>query len=131
MRNSRTVSQRDIKSDRLASAISLVLTRECIPAERKGYHYLAYAIEEAYMDREMAGAVSKGLYPAVAKAFSTSPEAVERAIRTAVARGSEIKKAAKEESGEEITGRKTNSEFIFQAAEQVKMLLDNRTFRIR
>ena len=115
MKNSKTVSLPEVKKERLDSVISFVLTEERIPAERKGYHYLACAIEEVYADREMAGAVSKSLYPAVARAFSTSPEAVERSIRAAIACAQTAKDGGR---------RKTNSEFIFQAAEQVKMLID-------
>lgn len=119
MKNSETASQCNVKKERLACAISRVLTEERVPAERNGYRYLAYAIESAYMNREMAGAVFKELYPAVARAFSTSPQAVERAMRTAIARAREIRDDA------EIRKR-TNSEFIFQAVEQVKICLDKK-----
>ena len=111
MKNSKTGSQHDVSSTRLASVISSVLAEEGIPPERKGYHYLAYAIELAYLDREMAGSVSKGLYPAVAETFSTSPAAVERSMRTAIEGGNK-------------DGRKSNSAFIFHAVEQVKIRLD-------
>ena len=113
MKNSRTGSQHNVSSTRLASVISSVLTEEGIPPERKGYHYLAYAIELAYLDREMAGSFSKGLYPAVSEMFSTSPAAVERSIRTAI-------------EGRRRDGRKSNSAFIFHAVEQVKIRLDKR-----
>ncbi|MBR6444089.1 MAG: sporulation initiation factor Spo0A C-terminal domain-containing protein [Firmicutes bacterium] len=117
MRNSKTVSPRKVGRTRLASAISYVLNEEGIPPERKGYHYLACAIELAYRDREMAGLVCKGLYPAVAKVFSSSPAAVERSIRTAIACG----RAAREKEGV-----KTNASFIFRAVEKVKIRLDKR-----
>ena len=117
MRNSKTISPRKVSKTKLESVISSVLTEEGVPAERKGYHYLAYAIELAYRDTEMAGAVSKELYPAVAEAFSTSPAAVERSMRTAIACG-------RARRGKE--GSKTNSAFIFRAVEQVKIRLDQR-----
>ncbi len=97
----------------LEAVISSVLTEEGIQPEKKGYHYLAYAIELAYRDRDMAGSVSKGIYPAVAEAFLTSPAAVERSMRTAIDGGCE-------------DGRKSNSVFIFHAVEQVKIRLDKR-----
>ena len=115
MRNSETRSQ----YRRLESAIASYLADEGIPAERKGYAYLACAIRFAYEDRELTGALSKELYPAVAERFAVSPGAVERSIRTAIAcaRGKKEKEIAD-------ACRKTNSSFIFEAAERVKMMLD-------
>ena len=123
MRNSETRSQYKFGESKLASAISSVLTKAGIPPERKGYAYLAWAIRLVCEDIELTGAVSKGLYPAVAEKFGTSPGAVERAMRTAIACSFE-KRAKEEPVRERGEDRKTNSAFIFEATEQVKMLLD-------
>ena len=55
-----------------------------VPAHIKGYHYLREAIMECVNDKEMLESVTKLLYPAVAKKFSTTPSRVERAIRHAI-----------------------------------------------
>lgn len=55
-----------------------------VPAHIKGYHYLREAIICCVNDKEMLESVTKLLYPAVAKKFSTTPSRVERAIRHAI-----------------------------------------------
>lgn len=55
-----------------------------VPAHIKGYHYLREAIICSVNDKEMLESVTKLLYPAVAKKFSTTPSRVERAIRHAI-----------------------------------------------
>lgn len=55
-----------------------------VPAHIKGYHYLREAIMASVNDKEMLESVTKLLYPAVAKKFSTTPSRVERAIRHAI-----------------------------------------------
>ena len=55
-----------------------------MPAHIKGYHYLREAIMLSVGDKEMLESVTKLLYPAVAKKFSTTPSRVERAIRHAI-----------------------------------------------
>ncbi len=55
-----------------------------VPAHIKGYHYLREAIIQSVGDKEMLESVTKLLYPAVAKKFSTTPSRVERAIRHAI-----------------------------------------------
>ena len=55
-----------------------------VPAHIKGYHYLREAIIQSVNDKEMLESVTKLLYPAVAKRFSTTPSRVERAIRHAI-----------------------------------------------
>ncbi len=52
-----------------------------VPAHIKGYHYLREAIILSVGDSEMLESVTKLLYPAVAKKFSTTASRVERAIR--------------------------------------------------
>ena len=55
-----------------------------VPAHIKGYQYLREAIMIAVEDMEVINAVTKVLYPEVAKRFSTTPSRVERAIRHAI-----------------------------------------------
>ena len=55
-----------------------------VPAHIKGYQYLREAIMLSVEDREMLSAVTKILYPAIAKKYHTTSSRVERAIRHAI-----------------------------------------------
>jgi len=55
-----------------------------VPAHIKGYQYLREAIMIAVDDMDVINAVTKVLYPEVAKRFGTTPSRVERAIRHAI-----------------------------------------------
>ena len=55
-----------------------------IPAHIKGYHYLRDAIIMAVEDMEVLNAITKILYPTVAKKYQTTSSRVERAIRHAI-----------------------------------------------
>ena len=55
-----------------------------VPAHIKGYQYLRDAILMAIADEQIINAVTKRLYPAVAKRHGTTSSRVERAIRHAI-----------------------------------------------
>lgn len=55
-----------------------------VPAHIKGYHYLRESILLSVKDPEVMNAVTKVLYPTVAKKFATTASRVERAIRHAI-----------------------------------------------
>lgn len=55
-----------------------------MPAHIKGYQYLREAILIAVRDMDVINAVTKVLYPEVAKRFNTTASRVERAIRHAI-----------------------------------------------
>ena len=55
-----------------------------VPAHIKGYHYLRDSIIMAIEDPEIINAVTKQLYPSVAKQYETTSSRVERAIRHAI-----------------------------------------------
>ena len=97
-----------------------------IPANIKGYQYLRDAIALTVGDKSLMSAVTKELYPRVAKDFKTSPSRVERAIRHAIevafTRGNE------EElyrifgyTVSNAKGKPTNSEFIAMIADKLEM----------
>lgn len=82
----------DINSDSAASKgipnleiiVTDIIHQIGVPAHIKGYHYLREAIILSVGDKQMLESVTKLLYPAVAKKFSTTPSRVERAIRHAI-----------------------------------------------
>ena len=55
-----------------------------VPAHIKGYQYLREAIMIAVQDMDVINAITKVLYPQVAKHFGTTASCVERAIRHAI-----------------------------------------------
>ena len=65
--------------------VSQIMLHEIgIPAHIKGYHYLRDAIIMAVDDMDVLNAITKILYPTVAKKYQTTSSRVERAIRHAI-----------------------------------------------
>ena len=97
-----------------------------VPAHIKGYQYLREAIIIAVNDMDVINAITKVLYPEVAKNFGTTPSRVERAIRHAIEvawdRG-DVETLQKyfgyTVSG--IKGKPTNSEFIAMIADNLSL----------
>ena len=93
-----------------------------VPAHIKGYQYLREAIILTINDMDIINAVTKVLYPTVAKKFGTTPSRVERAIRHAIEvawdRG-DIETLQKffGYTVSNIKGKPTNSEFIAMIAD--------------
>ena len=93
-----------------------------VPAHIKGYQYLREAIMMAVEDIESVSAITKVLYPSIAKKFKTTSSRVERAIRHAIEvawdRG-DIETLQKffGYTVSNIKGKPTNSEFIAMIAD--------------
>ena len=68
----------------LTARITKILHEIGVPAHIKGYDYLREAISLTVSDKEYINAVTKLLYPDIAKKFKTTPSRVERAIRHAI-----------------------------------------------
>ena len=99
-----------------------------VPAHLKGYHYLRRAILLSVDDLEIVSSVTKLLYPEIAKAFKTTDQKVERAIRNAVEvswnRGNpEFTEGLFGYSIKSGKGRPTNSEFIARMADKIHLNL--------
>lgn len=97
-----------------------------IPAHILGYQYIREAIAVTIHDRRMINAVTKALYPAVAKKFATTPSRVERAIRHAIGvawvRGDiDTLQSFFGYRLNSKTGRPSNSEFIATIAEHLAL----------
>lgn len=95
-----------------------------VPAHIKGYQYLREAIMIAVEDMEVINAVTKILYPEVAKRFNTTPSRVERAIRHAIEvawdRGDlETLQKFFGYTVSNTKGKPTNSEFIAMIADRL------------
>ncbi len=97
-----------------------------VPAHIKGYQYLREAIGLAVADMEVINAVTKVLYPAVAKKYGTTPSRVERAIRHAIEvawdRGDlETLQKYFGYTVSNAKGKPTNSEFIAMIADRISL----------
>lgn len=97
-----------------------------VPAHIKGYQYLREAIKIAVDDMEVINAITKVLYPQVAKTFSTTPSRVERAIRHAIEvawdRGDlETLQRFFGYTVSNTKGKPTNSEFIALIADRLQL----------
>lgn len=68
----------------LRKEITKLLRKIGMPAHVLGYEYTREAIFIALGNKDILREMTKGLYPAVAQAFNTTPSRVERAIRHAV-----------------------------------------------
>lgn len=97
-----------------------------IPAHIKGYHYLRDAIIMAIEDMDVLNAITKILYPTVAKKHQTTASRVERAIRHAIevawSRGK--LDVLDELFGYTVSngkGKPTNSEFIALVADTIRL----------
>ena len=70
--------------ENLESRVTNMIHEIGIPAHIKGYHYLRDAIMMAVDDMDVLNAITKILYPTVAKKYKTTSSRVERAIRHAI-----------------------------------------------
>lgn len=97
-----------------------------VPAHIKGYRFLREAIMWTVKDMEIINAVTKELYPGIAKKYKTTPSRVERAIRHAI----EI--SWQRGDLDTLTGifgytvkinkdKPTNSEFIAMIADKIRL----------
>ncbi len=69
----------DIKGD-----VTEIMHKIGFPVHIKGYQYLREAIMRAAMNMDIINAITKELYPEVAKKYNTTSSRVERAIRHAI-----------------------------------------------
>ena len=117
------MNREEYMKEHLETDITKMLHELGIPAHIKGYQYLRDAISMVVRDREMMEAVTKILYPVIAKKNYTSSSRVERAIRHAieVAWGRGSLEVIDELFGYTIStgkGKPTNTEFIARIADK-------------
>lgn len=115
----------------LSSEIFRILDSMRVPGHLKGYFYLYSAIKicaEALQDTGVVPPFMAVIYPKVAESYGSTPTRVERSIRTAIE--SAFNRGAAEVACDvlgayvgENSGKITNSEFIFQAAKKVVLVI--------
>lgn len=99
-----------------------------VPAHIKGYHYLRDAIIFSIKNPEMINAITKLLYPGIAKKHSTTSSRVERAIRHAIEvawdRGNiDVLNSYFGYTIHTNRGKPTNSEFIAMISDKLRLRL--------
>ncbi len=110
----------------LEATVTEIIHEIGVPAHIKGYQYLREAIIITINDMDVINAVTKVLYPAVAKKYGTTPSRVERAIRHAIEvawdRGDlETLQKFFGYTVSNIKGKPTNSEFIAMISDHLSL----------
>ena len=118
----------------LERQVTAIIHEIGVPAHIKGYQYLREAIGLAVADMEVINAVTKVLYPAVAKKYGTTASRVERAIRHAIEvawdRGDlETLQKYFGYTVSNAKGKPTNSEFIAMIADRISLERDAQASR--
>ncbi|MCH3971912.1 MAG: sporulation transcription factor Spo0A [Oscillospiraceae bacterium] len=106
--------------------VTEILHQIGVPAHIKGYHYLRDSILMAVENPDIINAVTKQLYPGVAKKYGTTPSRVERAIRHAIEvawdRGDvDILNSYFGYTIHNTRGKPTNSEFIAMISDRLRL----------
>ena len=119
-------AENDFKGVNLESQVTAIIHEVGVPAHIKGYQYLREAILIAVNDMDVINAVTKVLYPSVAKRFGTTASRVERAIRHAIEvawdRGDlETLQKYFGYTVSNAKGKPTNSEFIAMIADRLQL----------
>ncbi len=126
--NTRSASPTQGGKPSIEAMVTSIIHEIGVPAHIKGYQYLREAIIIAVNDMDVINAITKVLYPQVAKAFQTTPSRVERAIRHAIEvawdRGDlDTLQRFFGYTVSNTKGKPTNSEFIALIADKLQLQL--------
>ena len=117
-----------VSANNMEALVTNIIHEIGVPAHIKGYQYLREAIILAVNDMDVINAITKVLYPQVAKTFQTTPSRVERAIRHAIEvawdRGDlDTLQRFFGYTVSNTKGKPTNSEFIALIADKLQLQL--------
>ena len=123
-----TLPRRPAQPQSIEALVTGIIHEIGVPAHIKGYQYLREAIIIAVNDMDVINAITKVLYPQVAKTFQTTPSRVERAIRHAIEvawdRGDlDTLQRFFGYTVSNTKGKPTNSEFIALIADRLQLQL--------
>ena len=120
-------AERDVAAEQsLEMQVTEIIHQIGVPAHIKGYQYLRDSILMAIEDGGIINAVTKRLYPAVAKKHDTTSSRVERAIRHAIEvawdRGDvDVLNSYFGYTIHNSRGQPTNSEFIAMISDKFRL----------
>lgn len=132
MKKKNAVEEKNIKVGDRDVDIELRVTQMIhevgVPAHIKGYQYLRDAIIMTVEDMNVINAITKVLYPTVARHYATTSSRVERAIRHAIEvawdRGDvDVLQKVFGYTVSQTKGKPTNSEFISMLADKLRLEL--------
>lgn len=114
------------QSQSMEVKVTEILHQIGVPAHIKGYHYLRDSIIMSVENPDIINAVTKQLYPSVAKKYATTSSRVERAIRHAIEvawdRGDvDILNSYFGYTIHNTRGKPTNSEFIAMISDKLRL----------
>ncbi len=120
-------SENDIEllvEDYSKNIIDYEIQRIGIASNSKGYKYLKEAVKLVLKDPELISAMTKELYPTIAKMHSVSSNSVEKAIRTSInvawGKGSTFENSLVSEELFYFVVKPKNSELISVIAERIR-----------
>ena len=101
-----------------------------VPSHIKGYQYIREGVILMYNNPDIVGAITKELYPEIAKRFDTTVSRVERAIRHAIEvswnRGDiDLMEEIFGHSVDYDRAKPTNSEFIVTVSDKLRLEFSN------
>lgn len=109
-----------------AARVSRLLSEIGVPANLLGCAYLRTGLTLLLQEPALGRTITRSLYPRIAQAHQTDARSVERAIRHAIAQtfargGGTGYHAALGRLASSVGDRPTNSEFLAQAAEKLRL----------
>lgn len=116
----------DLFHNNLQITITKTLHELGVPSHIKGYQYIREGITLVYKKPDIAGGITKELYPEIAKKFDSTVSRVERAIRHAIEvswnRGNwDLMEDIFGHSVDIDKAKPTNSEFIVTIADKMRL----------
>ncbi|MBQ9012473.1 MAG: sporulation transcription factor Spo0A [Bacilli bacterium] len=107
-----------------------------VPSHIKGYQYIREGVLLMYENPDIVGAITKELYPEIAKRYDTTVSRVERAIRHAIEvswnRGDiDLMEEIFGHSVDYDRAKPTNSEFIVTVSDKLRLEFSNMKQKIR
>lgn len=115
-----------LASNELENTVTKILHELGIPSHIKGYQYIRDGIIMIFNDPSLVGAITKILYPELAKKHSTTSSRVERAMRHAIEVGwiRSDWKMTEDLFGQSVDFNRTkptNSEFLVTIADKIRL----------
>jgi len=125
-----SAKENSIRVRNIERKVTEMLHEVGVPAHVKGYRYVRSAIVMAVLDNSVINAITKVLYPSVAKEFNTTASRVERSIRHAIElawdRGDvDVLQGIFGFTVSYSKGKPTNSEFIAMLADRMYLQMEN------
>lgn len=123
---SQTAAPLPDQAEDASARVSRLLSEVGVPANLLGCAYLRTGLTMILQEPALGRTITRTLYPRIAEKHRTTPRSVERAIRHAIAQtfarsGGAGYRAALGRLASSVGDRPTNSEFLAQTAEKLRL----------